>query len=280
MRLYSILTIGLLVLLTQCAQKSHNTGQKTTAEDSTIQQTSYQEKDYFVDRGRFENDDYILIAKSHFILPDSLWEDSSFYFKGNFLYFIDKKKKIQDTIALSYPCGNGSEISIKEVTNELKLTTPLFSIVTPECSDYYTTEFIEYSNDSLKDCFDIFDVGPATPTRKGEHTLTGTVMERDDLVYAGHECVYTVSLPDYNVNIHRPANQAIGYSTEALENFTGNRIFGSAIKDKYVVEKGNPVVIDSINSETKMVRIIVKDSIIVQVPISDIEGKVRPNSAG
>jgi hypothetical protein len=274
--------IFLLVMLAACAQKPHDAEHKniTAAIDSTAIGEVYEEKDYFVDRGRFENEDYILVAKSHFIVPDSLWEDSSFYYKGNFLYFTDKKKKTQDTIALTYPCGHGSEIMIKEVTKDLKLTTPLFRIATPECSDYYTTEFIEYNHDSLKDCFNIFDVGPADPTRKDEFTLTGTLKERDDLVYSFNDHVYTVSLASYLVTIHRPTTQAIKYSTVALENFTGNRISDSTITGRYLVKKGNPVIIDSINSETNMVRIIVKDSIVVQVPFSVIEGKVRGNSAG
>lgn len=281
MRLRSLLSITLLALLASCGEKLHDAEHKsvTIAVDSILQKEDfYTEKDYFVDRGRFENEDYLLVAKSHFVLPDSLWEDSSFYYKGNFLYFVDKKKKTQDTIVLSYPCGHSADILIKEVTKDLKLTTPLFSIATPECSDYYTTEFIEYNHDTLKDCFAIFDVNPAEPIRKDAHTLSGTIMERDDLVWDFYECGYTVSLADYQVIIERPTTQAIHYSTYALEDFTGNRLADST--GKYLIKKGTPVLIDIINTETKMARIIVKDSIVVQVPFSVIDGKVRPNAAG
>lgn len=182
-----------------------------------------------------------------------------------------------DSIGLAEGCETG--VIIQDVTQHLHFKSPLFNISSPGGSDTYTSEFIEYKNDSLQKLFEISDYNPVELEWKDGHTLTGFIKDRDEVVDNFEDYPVTVSLSDYSVKIGRPNKQEIGFSTIALADFEGYQIVDN-LKSPYVVKKGTTVLIDSLNRKTNIVRLTIRDSIIIYVPVSKIKDKVQNNAAG
>jgi hypothetical protein len=154
--------------------------QVTTINDSA--QSANEEKELFVERGRYEDDQYKLVALSHFMIPEKLSYDSSYYHEENILSLTNKTTNRNYKIKITDPCTGSGEIIISNVTTSLNLKKPLFEITTPDCSDWYISEFIQLENDSLRKLFDISDTSPAELTRLNENTLVGNVKGRDEIV--------------------------------------------------------------------------------------------------
>jgi hypothetical protein len=271
--------LGLLFSCSQVPKKVDGTATNITTIDTTINiANSSTEKYYSVERGHYVSKDYLVMVKSNYLLTDTLKNDSSYYCQGNFLYLIDKVNKILDSIELAEGCESG--IIIQDVTQSLHFKTPLFNISTPSGSDYYTCEFIGYS-DSLKKLFEIPEFGrPAALEWKDKHTLTGFIKDRDELVNDFQDYPVTVSLDNYEVKYEKPAKQKIGYTTKVLYDFSGYRLPEGIRQTKYLIKKGTTIFIDSLNRSTNTVRIIVNDTVVIYVPFSNIKDKVQINAAG
>ena len=243
----------------------------------TITTNSNAEKFYFVERASYESKNYSLKVKSIYLLTDTLKHDSSYYCEANFLYLTNKTTNSVDSLRLEGGCEEG--VLIEDFTQKLRFNNPVFNIAIPAGSDTYTNVFTEYRNGSLKKLFEIHDRRSVELERKHDHTLTGFVKDQDEVVYSYQDYPVIVSLDDYSVKIIRPPNQEIGYPTHALSDFEGYQINGNK-KKRYVIKKGTPVLIDSINRKTNIVRLKIKDTIIVYVPLSQIKDKVQENTAG
>jgi hypothetical protein len=269
-------------MLSSCSQSPHKTQYPASipkADSTTIGINHDKEKYFSVVRGQINSKEWSIIVKSVYILPDSLRYDSSFYCKGNFLFVINNRGIVLDSIELAEGCEDG--VIVQDVTKQLHFRNPLFSISTPAGSDNYTSEFIGYSNDSLKKLFEIFEFGhPATLQWKDEHTLTGFVKNRDELVYSFQDYPITVSLDNYEVKYEKPEKQEISYTTEALDDVSGYRLSLNNQKTKYLIKKGTTILIASLNRITNTVRIIVQDTIVIYVPFTNIKDKVQVNAAG
>ncbi|HEY6438291.1 MAG TPA: hypothetical protein VIY47_17015, partial [Ignavibacteriaceae bacterium] len=233
---YQLLMIVFGALLCSCSPVSEKAGETTTKAGPNDSITTIinlsTEKVYAVERAYYDSKDYSLLVKSIYLLTDTLKFDSSYYCSGNFLYVINKATRSVDSIGLAEGCADG--VLIRDVTQELRLKTPLFHIASPGGSDTYTNEFIGYKNGSLKKLFEIFDYNPAELERKDEHTLTGFVKDRDEVVSDFQDYPVIVSLDDYSVKTERPARQKIGYSTVALTDFEGYRV-NNDLKSRYLV---------------------------------------------
>lgn len=139
-------------------------------------------RNFFVERGNYEDAQCKIVAYSRFIIPEKLSYDSSFYFKENILSLIDKKNSHIYKIQITDPCTGNAEVIIDNVTSRLGFKNPLFEIATPDCSDWYISEFISFKNDTLQKLFEISDSEPAKLARLNDYTLTGTVKDRDEVV--------------------------------------------------------------------------------------------------
>lgn len=246
--------------------------------DSSI--TTDDEKELFVERGNYEDNQYKIMAYSHFKIPEKLSYDSSYYFKENILSLTDKKNNRTYKIQIAGPCTDNNEIIIDNVTNSLRFKDPLFEVTTPDCSDWYISEFILFKKDTLKKLFDISDVKPVKLVKINDHTLTGTVRDRDEIVADFQDYPITVSLPDDSVTETKPPRQKIDFETEALEEIHGFQTDNSPSKNTYIIKKGTKLILDSIFRDTKQVRLKLNDSLFIICPISEIEGKLQGNAAG
>jgi hypothetical protein len=281
MRRYKHLFTIYLLLLCSCSNSSQkNEKTVTTAEnkDQTPNTINSGSGDfYFVERAFFDNKNFFLVVKSLYLFTDSLEYDSSYYCQGNFLYIENKTTRSIDSIHLVEGCENG--VLIEDLTKKLQFKTPIFNIATPGGSDTYINEFIGYENDSLKKLFEIFNYNTVDLERKDQNTLIGFVKDRDEVVYDFQDYPVTVSLNDCNVKITRPANQKIGYETQVLSDFEGYQILNNSRK-QFLVKEGTTVLIDSLNRNTNIVRIVVNDSVTLYVPLLQLKDKIQGNTAG
>jgi len=281
MKRFNLLLTLFLGFVYSCSpppKKPVETSTKPATHDSATTPVSNAWKFYSVERARYENSEYSVIVETAYVLPDTLKHDSSYYCHGNLMLFMDKKNKTVDSIELAEDCTDG--VIIQDVTKELHFKKPVFDIASPGGSDYYTCEFIQFKGGKLNKLFEIPELGhPVSLHWKDEHTLTGFIQDRDELVYAFKDYPVEVSLDDYEVKYDKPVRQIIGYTTEVLDNFDGYCLAGNN-KTKYPVKKGTTILIDSLNRSTNIVRIIVKDTIVVFVPFSTIKEKVQVNAAG
>jgi hypothetical protein len=132
--------------LNSCSQSPHKTENPTSipkADSTTIGSNHDREKYFSVMRGQINSKEWSIIVKSVYILPDSLRYDSSFYCKGNFLFVINDRGIVLDSIELAEGCEDG--VIVQDVTKQLHFRNPLFNISTPAGSDNYTSEFIGYN---------------------------------------------------------------------------------------------------------------------------------------
>ena len=243
----------------------------------TTTSNSNAEKFYFVERASQDSKDYSVMVRSIYLLTDTLKYDSSYYCEANFLYLTNKTNNSVDSLRLEGGCEEG--VLIEDFTQKLRFKNPVFNVAIPGGSDTYTNVFIEYKNGSLKKIFEIHNYNTVDLNRKDEHTLTGFVKDRDEVVSNFQDYPVIVSLDDYSVKVIRPPNQEIGYETHALSDFEGYQIIGNA-KKRYVIKEGTPLLIDSINRKTNIVRLKIKDTIIVYIPLLQIKEKVQENTAG
>ena len=281
MRNYLLLIIITAWLLCSCTGRSEkNEGTNTKAETTTRATNitnSNAEKFYFAERASYDSKDYSLMVRSIYLLTDTLKYDSSYYCEANFLYLANKINNSIDSFRLEGGCEAG--VLIDDFTQRLRFKNPVFNIAIPGGSDTYTNTFIEYKNGSLKKIFEIDNYGTVDLQRSDENTLTGFVKDRDEVVANFQDYPVIVSLRNYSVKIIRPTNQEIGYETHAVSDFEGYQIDGN-VKKRYVIKKGTEVLIDSLNRKTNIVRLKIKDTIIVYVPLSQIKDKVQENTAG
>jgi hypothetical protein len=279
---FSILSLLIVVGCTNNRQKSTNQQQDTktnVAIDSNI--STNPEKDCFVLRGSYENRVHKLQVFSHFLIPEKIAQDSSYYFQGNILSVTNKQTTRNYKIQISDPCSDNAEILINNVTNSLGFKEPLFEITTPDCSDWFISEFIQLKKDSLKKLFDISDTEPVKLAKTNENTLVGTVKDRDELVGDFQDYPITVSLLDYSVKENKPLKQKIDFESEALEDIHGYRVPNSGqIKKQYLIRKGQKLIVDSLFRDTKEVLLIIQDTILVICPMSNAKDKLQGNAAG
>ena len=233
------------------------------------------EKIYTAERGRFSNGAYVAYINAHYLLPEKLTEDSSFYFDDCYFYLINKKTNQKDSIKL--PEDPRQIVSIDDVSHLISGKAPLFRASWSGDSDVDIDQFFGFRDDRLQMLFEFENL--LELNRKDDSTLTGIAVGRDELLYQFEQYPVRVLLPDFAMEDQMPLNQAIGYPTKVLFNFTGYKISGKGAS-AYSIRAGSEIFVDSINRDKKMVRIRTKDSVVLYVPFDKIKGKVQTNAAG
>jgi hypothetical protein len=274
-----------LVIISGVFSSCSHAGKGAHKEEQAISLPGYdsiplaQAKIYYVERAQKDFGTYQSVVKSKYYFADTMLFDSSYYCQSNYLYFLDSKKQILDSIELAEGCTNG--IIIDDVTIPFAFNHPVICVSSPMGSDHYLSEYIEYSSEGLKMLFELpAYAGPITLQRGPDNMLKGYIKDRDELVYDFQDYPISVSLDDYNIKIERPAKQAIGYSTEVTKEFVGYQLSASGDSSVYQLVAGSKILIDSIDRLKNHVRVIVKDTIVVYVPISNLAGRIRVNDAG
>ncbi|MFN4315633.1 MAG: hypothetical protein ACK4E0_15140 [Chitinophagaceae bacterium] len=277
------LILASAVILASCGE-SRSPGLSDQTKTDTINTASKLPNDYekelLVERGNFEDERYKMVAYSQFIIPDKISHDSSFYLKRNLLQVSEKKTNKTFHFQLTDPCSSESKILISDVTRSLRFTEPVFQLATPDCSDWYINEFVVIKDNSIQKIFAIGGSEPVQLERRDEVTLAGAVKDRDEILGFFQDYPISVSLKDFKVAIKKPVKQSIGVLTEALETFQLSGFDTKHSFQLYTLKKGEKLFVDSLFRDTKQVRLIVKDSIPIYCPITEIKGKIQGNTAG
>lgn len=237
-------------------------------------------QELIITRGDYEDLHFKLVANSRYQIPEKMQYDSSFYFKENSLILTDKATGKSYSLSITAPCSGQAKIVIENVTNALQFAHPLFEISTPDCSDWWISEYIMFNKDSLQKIFEISDANPARLIRIGEYNLAGTVTRRDEIVADFQEYPITISLSDYSEKITKPDRQEIGFATVALEDIEGIKAGQYESVGRYTIQKGTNLVVDSIFRSTKQVRLKLNSSLIIICSFSEVNGKLQSNNAG
>jgi hypothetical protein len=282
MRLYLQILLALTVF---SACKNNRTKPTSLTQDSITfsidsNQRTNDEKELLVKRGNYEDGQFKVTAYSRFMIPEKLSYDSSFYLEENILSLTNKNTNRTYTIQITDPCTGGSEIIIDNVTSSLGFRNPVFEITTPDCSDWFISEFVSFKKDALQNLFEISDSRPAKLIRSDDNTLTGTVKDRDEVVADFQDYPITVSLNNYSVMQTKPSRQKIDFKTEALEDIHGFHTDDRVLKDRYIIKKGTRLIVDSIFRDTHQVRLKLNDSLYIVCPFSETRGKLQGNAAG
>jgi hypothetical protein len=253
--------------------------QANNIKDTSPSTTSFQDKNgtrtYIVERARFSSGSYSAYLNTIYSLPEKLLEDSSYYRQGSYFYLVNKSNNHKDSLQLTD--DPDAPVEVRDVSALLSGRTPLFQVSWTGDSDTGIDQFFGFRKDSLQMLFELDDL--VSLKQKDDSTLIAMVTGRDELLYQPEQYPVTISLPGYTVEDEPPSNQRIGYHTKVLSAFTGYRI-SDRNRIPYLVKAGTEILIDSINRDNKMVRIMTKDSILIFVPFSKIEGKVQVNAAG
>lgn len=261
------------------AKKADKTGASTAADSLKNMTKPNSERYYSVIRSSYQNKYYSLIVKSVYILNDSFKYDSSYYCQGNYVYLINNTNNILDSIELEEGCMKG--VVIHEITNQRQLTNAVLGISSPSANDLYVYELIEYNNGRLKKICKIPEQAqPIVLQQKDKGILTGVASSRNEITNELEDYPITISLSDYKVKFEKPAKQYIGYTTEVLEEVNGYCLTENNGKTKYQIPKGTPVFIDSLNRSENIIKVIIKDRIIVYVPFQRIKNRIQISSAG
>lgn len=277
------LILASAVILASCGESGSpglSDQTKTDAINTASKLPNDYEKELLVERGNFEDERYKIVAYSHFSIPEKISDDSSFYLKRNLLQVWEKKTNKTFHFQLTDPCSSESKILISDVTRSLKFEEPVFQLATPDCSDWYISEFVIIKEDSIRKMFEIGDSEPVKLERIDDVTLAGAVKDRDEILGLFQDYPVSISLRDFKVAIKRPVKQSIGVLTEVLETFQLSGFDTKHSFQLYTLKEGEKLFVDSLFRDTKQVRVIVKDSIPIYCPITEIKGKIQGNTAG
>ncbi len=243
---------------------------KTTAEEERIVD---------VTRCILNNNELNIIAFSKYSFPKNLKEDSSYYFDEDYFQVTHYKTNRKYSIKLNGPEYDDAEIRIINHTSHLNFPYPIFEVISVGGSDVTTHEFIGLENDSLRHLFELTRLIPNTLKRKDAKTITGLVLERDELVYNFYDYPFEVSTDDFSIDFIEPEIVDILWDSFALHSFEGYRILESGKRVKYKVKKGTKLYIESLDRKNQLVKITIKKQTIF-VPFKDINNKVQGNGAG
>lgn len=270
------------VLLLSCGNRTAKEEQKAAGDVSagTVETRTQKNEPVQADilRGWYEDSRFRLDVFSRFSIPPVITQDSSFYFKANMLRLTDKQNGNCTEATLADPCGFADQVKISLRTEELKWKQPLFQLDSPDCSDWWNSEFVAYDNDSLKVLFAVQDVAPVRLTRISPVVLGGHVRREEELVGAWGDYELHITLPDYAQKIIFPERQLLNYPTTVLDDIHGESASDS--RERMTIRKGAHIIVDSIFRDQQKVRVRVNEGLSIDCSFDELEGKLQKSRAG
>lgn len=247
--------------------------------DDSINKTGGSKSFLYIDRGYYEDEKYSCKVQSTYLIPSKIEFDSSYYFVGNQFILTEKSTEKVYKFTLNNPCTSPTSIQIENTAKKLRLNQVLFQVSTPYCNDWTENEFLTIKGNELNKVMEFIDAGPLQFEKLNDQLLSTKVKRRDEVVATFQEYDMTVRSDDFEYNIIRPQRQEISFETVSVEKINGKKISGNKLLP-YTIVSGTKVFVDSIFRDTKQVRLIVQDSIIVLCPLSETEGRLMGDPAG
>jgi len=200
------------------------------------------------------------------------------------LIAFNKVAKKADTAQISGRSSRDDELDILDVSDSLQIRPLFLEIITLIGSEWYNHSFVGYDSGKLKELFQLSDWPNPTRLnlyRKDNETLAGSVLKRDDLVYEFEDYPVVVSLKDYKVTFPDVPALPIGWKSTVLTGFRARRVGHEQLADSiFAVKKGVRVLVDTLYTNLGKVRLVIHDSIILEIPRDKLDGKITVNTAG
>ncbi len=230
------LFVGFLIIVNSSCFQSSN--KETSIKNRDLHDSSIMKADTFKVKPGIETDtgegydgveahldtkDYAVDLVGLYEIPKGFGNKSAYRRNVNYIYFTTKSDS--DTIAVQFVHDHDymSGLTITDETENLEFHNFVFCITYRIEDDYHMCEYFEFNGDSLVDLFGFFQLSEIH--RKDEHTLVGSVINRDEVVSEFYNCPFKINLVDSaqydSVQYEEPDTLDIHYDSKVREALTG-----------------------------------------------------------
>jgi len=141
------------------------------------------------------------------------------------------------------------------------------------------TPFVGYRDGRLQELFHTDDTSSAGVhlRRKNESTLAYYTAGRDDVVnYYENDYPEEVDLKTFKISHPSEEKRYIGFGTAAVEGFKAHKVINGQVDSSLVeVKAGDPVRVDTLYYIRQKVRLLVADSVQVEIKVETARKKIR-----
>jgi hypothetical protein len=232
-----------------------------------------------------EPDQVIALVNRHAVVNGEVDYQSKYGASSSYFVYLDKKTGKTDTIEAKFDNDlDGSELCyIRDMTDSFQVAIPIVQVVTPGLDiDTYNT-FITYGDGKLKILFQLINTRTeGIRLRREGRKLVGFVSGRDDVVDNVEEN-YPVEIDTktFDVNYPELEKQFINWETTTKQSFRAHRVKDGQVDSSLVtVKAGAEVRVDTLYRLKGKVRLIISDSVTVEVKVETAKEKLEHNHAG
>jgi hypothetical protein len=245
-------------------------------------------RELYVERGRLDLAGYSVVLAALYLIPDGrLEKDSNNYFERSYIMATNKARKTTDTMEVGIDDMSRCKLCqtfMRDLTDSLHLPSLTVQVVTPAEDVYYLNTFIGYRDGRLQELFKTEDTDSSGVHihRKDESTLSYFTAGRDNVVSA-YENDYPeeVDLKTFKVTSTSVDKRYIGFRTVAIEEFKAHRVINGLVDASlFKINAGDPLLVDTLYYPTQKVRLLIADSVLVEVKAETARKKVQHLIAG
>jgi hypothetical protein len=237
----------------------------------------------YIERGRLELRNYSFVIANLYRTRESNSKGKrDSIFRGSYLIVINKESKTSDTVDVGIEDMSGCltcETAMRYLTDTLHLPSLFVQVVTPAEDVYYTNTFVGYRDGRLEELFHTEDTSSAGVhlRRKNESTLVYFTSGRDDVVdYYESDYPQEVDLKTFKITHPSVEKRYIGFKTAAIEGFKAHRVINGQVDSSLVeVKAGDPLRVDTLYYSRQKVRLLLADSVQVEIKAETARKKIR-----
>ena len=261
---------------------------KVVAKDTSTQLDDMGYPTKYVEHARLDLKDDVIALTSRFAVVDGEVDEETHHTTSrNYFVHINKKTGKADTLEAGLDNLGGCpacNFIIRDVTDSFQLPFLVVQIVTPGEDIYYTNSFVGYKNGEFKKLFEIeLDTREqGIKLHRVGSQLIGHMAGRDEIV-ENLEFDYPVyvHVNTFEVTGEQPDKQYIGWPTHATESFRAHRVINGVVDTALVaVKAGAEVEVDTFYRSLGKVRLLLADSVMVEVKAETAKNKLGHNGAG
>lgn len=237
----------------------------------------------YIERGRLESRNYLFVVSNLYLTQEgnSKGKGDSI-FRGSYIIVVDKASKTSDTVEVDIEDLSGClkcEAVMRYLTDTLHLPSLFVQVVTPAEDVYYTNTFLGYRDGRLQELFHTNDTSSAGVhvQRKNESTLVYFTSGRDDVVnYYESDYPEEVDLKTFKISYPSVEKRYIGFGTAAIEGFKAHKVINGQVDSSLVeVKAGDPLRVDTLYYSRQKVRLLLADSVQVEIKAETARKKIR-----
>lgn len=289
------LTVPIIVLLLfSCKNRNPNpvvrTGDtvKTVIKDFPISDTDevgYPTK-YVTDAQLNLPDQTVMLVSRYAVVNGQVDSEAQHDAARNYFIHIDKKTGKGDTIDAELDDNelSGTEYIIRNMTDSFQLPYLMVQVVTQGYDIYYTNSFLGFRDGKFKVLFsiDLDTREDGIRLHREGSKLVGFTSGRDEVVENVEEDYpVEVDINTFDVKTIKPDKQYIGWGTKTMESFRAHRVIDGRLDSSLVsVKAGAELTVDTLYRALGKVRLLLADSVIVEIRTETAKKKLMPNAAG